>query len=203
MISISPFKFENNKLILEPILLTYRQFKDVYNLDNSSKKDIALQYFIYIYHSADVRAIPVLKGYSKKETHEYASNQAGFTDTFKPDNKIHLAITFYKENFISPVKQLQISLLNMLENNSDITEKINALVTTKLEENIISNDTLSNIISLQKDINTMIKELPNQIKILKEIDIMLLEENKGSLVRRGGGIITSSMTRNSEIENDD
>lgn len=201
MITISPFRFEHNNIIIEPELLAYKVFKDVYNLDTNTKKELALQYFIYIYHSSDQKTVPVIKGFSTKDTHSYACKEAGLQTTFTPSIEILTAIEFYKENFISPVKHLAISLLNTLQKNIRILKKADTIIEQKLNQDNITPENIESLILLSKSISTMASQLAGQIKTLKDLDRAIEEDKdyKGIEIRGGGGI-PDSMTRNNDIE---
>ncbi len=201
MISISPFRFEGNNVIIDPEILVYKEFKDVYELDKTTSKELALQYFIYIYHCADQKAIPILKGFNTKERHEHACRHANLQITFKPNVIILDAIEFYKTEFTSPVKELSIRLLSTLQKNIKILGKIDELVEKKLNDEGITPEGISALIDLQKSVSTIASQLPAQIKSLKEIDILISSTKENKTLRRGGEEIDESMTRNNNIEN--
>ena len=202
MISISPFRFEGNKLTIEPELLAYQVFKKVYDLDKNTNKELALKYFIYIYHNADQKVVPVLKGYSVKDAHDFACREAKLDLTFKPSPEIIEAILYYKDNFISPLKELSIKLLNTLQKNIKILSKVDNLVEQKLNSDNITPEQIEALLQLQKSVTSIISQLPIQIKALREIDIQLSETKNDKVLRRGGEELKESMMRNSEIEDD-
>lgn len=201
MISISPFRFDKNTVIIDPEILVYDVFKKVYDLDKSTNKELALKYFTYIYHSADQRVIPMLKGYGTKETHLYACKEAKLDSKFNVPREVSEAIIFYRDNFISPIKELSLKLLNTLQKNVKILSKIDTLLDRKLDQDSITAEQIAELLSLQKNVTLIISQLPSQIKSLREIDIELTTEDKtGKTLLRGGNNIASSMTRNNEIE---
>jgi hypothetical protein len=201
MISITPFRFEKNNIIIEPELLVYSDFKAVYDLDKNTNKELALKYFIYIYHSADQKAVPVIKGYSIKELHNYACREAGLPITFKPDSTISRAIIFYKENFISPVKELQLNLLNTLQKNIKILSKVDDMVDKKLNIDELTPEQLTMLMEVQSKVSKMAKELTGDIKTMKDLDILINNSKDTVQHRRGGDEIENSMIRNDDIEN--
>lgn len=201
MISISLFRFDGNTLIIDPEVLTHKVFRDVYNLDKDTKKELALKYFIYIYHCSDQRAVPIIRGYSKKEEHEFACREAGLQTTFKATFQIIDAINYCKENFISPVKELQLNLLNTLQKNIKILTKVDDVVEKKLEGEDITSEQLAGLMDIQNKVSKMAEQLTGQIKTLKELDKLLIEETDSKNIRRGGGSIKDSMKPNNDIEN--
>jgi hypothetical protein len=201
MVSISPFRFDGNDVKIDPEMLVYDEFKQVYDLDLNTKKELALKWFIYIYHCADQRAVPILKGYNTKDKHEYACRQSKLPLEFKPEIRILNAIDFYRNNFISPIKELSISLLNTLQKNIKILKKANDLIDSKIEKDELTPEEIGALILLVKDISTMSTQLSTQMKTVRELDAqMTIVDSTDKEVQRGGNEISDSMTRDGKIE---
>lgn len=199
MISISPFRFNGTEVTIDPEILIYDIFKKVYDIDTSTKKELALQYFIYIYHRADQRAIPIMKGYSDKDQHKFACEQAKLDIKFKPDIRIVNAIDFYKENFISPVKALSLKILSTLQKNIKILDKANDLIEEALEKELTP-EKVDSLIKLSNSISKMATEFVSQIKTIKELDIAISSiDNEEGIIQRGGKKLKSSMDRRDGI----
>lgn len=200
MITSDIFILKGNKILITPDILMYQPFRDVYNLDGATNKEEATRYFTYIWHHANPKAVPVIRGYSPADTHIYACKQSDLTDTFKPHDKIKVAIKFYKTNFISPVKEKALALLNSISKNTKIANVVDDLIEKKLQEDNITHESIAALISLQKDIVNIIAQFPTQVKTLKEIEKMIDEEEKGIRMKRGGDEIKHSMLRDNDVE---
>lgn len=196
MISVSPFRFDGDDIIVEPEMLLYESFKIVW--DSTKDKDLRLSYFKYIYHCGDYNSAPNKKGLTINETKAWAKEHSKLSDKVIPAY-VDDAVTYYKREFLSPLKEQSMELVKGFNKNTKILEKININIDKTLNSAELTVEQIAALLTLQKQIIDISTMLPKQIALLKEVD-KLIEEDRNVNLGRGKVEIEESMISDDELE---
>lgn len=199
---MSFFKIHNNKLDLDlAYILLYKEFKNIYDSDNTPDKSYANSIFRYIYEICDYRSYSNRQGLSKNKAHSHALNLANLDDKFSVNKEIKSAIDLYKQLNYNVNAELLSDLKATLGLSVKINEKIHKILDSRLSNPDLPESDIGILINIQKQLFEIITNLPEKINKVKELEEDVYTElAKPKEIGRGGEIIPDSYEGDPEIE---
>lgn len=168
-------KFEGYKVVIEPELLTLKPFKDIWTRDKTKNKDKALQEIAFIFFMCDPRS-DYQYIVDEDDRAKAIKEGEGIDSKWKPDNKVIMAMEFYKQ--FKPVSAL------LLEDTRVAVDKLRKLLR---EMDLKEVDDKGKPIYTLNSITTTIKQIPALVKDLNEAERALNSEMKDAGRARGSG----------------
>ena len=159
------FRYEGYKLHISEEAFVLKPFKELWNRDKSKNKDKALQELAYVYFMCDPRS-----GYQyivdEDDRAKAIKEGEGIDSKWKPDNKVIMAMEFYKQ--FKPVSAL------LLEDTRVAVDKLRQLLRnidlTEVDDKGKPIYTLNTVTATIKQIPSLVKDLDEAEKaIAKEI----------------------------------
>ena len=197
---IELFTFDINKkeLMVNSVeLLAISCFNKLLN-DCDSKILSINQIFGYIYWHGSLLSPGVLKGLIGKDLSDNAKVMLDIPSTWIASPLVEECINVYKSMRSTIVnttlENILISLNTINETVGLTTKSLQQLTLTLKEQTVVDVSQISKIIAANKNINDIIKELPNSIKTVEEL-LETVKSNGQSISFKGRGNqeITSSM----------
>lgn len=199
---MSFFRIKSSKLEVDlEYVLFYKEFKNIYNSDNTPEKAYAKKLFMYIYEVCDYKSYANRNNFSKAKAHKHAVNLAGLDSDFEPTGFIAEGIKAYKKLNYNINAELLRDLKATLLLSIQINDKIYKAIELELQNDDLPRDSIGAIINLQGKLFELIDGLPNKINKVKELEAEVYEElSKPKEEARGGGEVIDSYEGNPEIE---
>lgn len=169
--------------------------KDVqllYLRDKTKDKSMYIKEVGVIYYLADPKGPCKQEGLSDAEALKKAIDNFDLPKTYQPDLLVWKLIKRYYEEKITIAGAAVETLLRSIHNITLAANKMNQMLTDKLNEELSIEDA-NTIIGIMDNLNKKTAELPNIMKALNTAKENLLYEEEQS-VARGGVTILSSMT---------
>lgn len=159
------FKYEGYKLHISEEAFVLKPFKELWNRDKSKNKDKALQELGYIYFMSDPRS-DYQYIVDEDDRAKAIKEGEGIDSKWKPDNKVIMAMEFYKQ--FKPVSAL------LLEDTRVAVDKLRQLLRnidlTEVDDKGKPIYTLNTVTATIKQIPSLVKDLDEAEKaIAKEI----------------------------------
>jgi len=120
------FKIENGKVTVTPEALLIKAFADIWNRDNSAKKEFAIRELGYIYFMCDYNS--VYQSYPEEERKERLRNDLSKHDSnriIKLSKYCEAGIKKYKELQNTPTMDFLESVKNAMVNMTDYFNNVN------------------------------------------------------------------------------
>ena len=159
------FRYEGYKLHISEEAFVLKPFKELWNRDKSKNKDKALQELGYIYFMSDPRS-DYQYIVDEEDRAKAIKEGEGIDSKWKPDNKVIMAMEFYKT--FKPVSAL------LLEDTRVAVDKLRQLLRnidlTEVDDKGKPIYTLNTVTATIKQIPSLVKDLDEAEKaIAKEI----------------------------------
>ena len=159
------FRYEGYKLHISEEAFVLKPFKEIWNRDKSKNKDKALQELGYIYFMCDPRS-DYQYIVDEEDRAKAIKEGEGIDSKWKPDNKVIMAMEFYKT--FKPVSAL------LLEDTRVAVDKLRQLLRnidlTEVDDKGKPIYTLNTVTATIKQIPSLVKDLDEAEKaIAKEI----------------------------------
>ena len=159
------FRYEGYKLHISEEAFVLKPFKELWNRDKSKNKDKALQELGYIYFMCDPRS-DYQYIVDEDDRAKAIKEGEGIDSKWKPDNKVIMAMKFYKQ--FKPVSAL------LLEDTRVAVDKLRQLLRnidlTEVDDKGKPIYTLNTVTATIKQIPSLVKDLDEAEKaIAKEI----------------------------------
>ena len=159
------FRYEGYKLHISEEAFVLKPFKELWNRDKSKNKDKALQELGYIYFMCDPRS-DYQYIVDEEDRAKAIKEGEGIDSKWKPDNKVIMAMEFYKT--FKPVSAL------LLEDTRVAVDKLRQLLRnidlTEVDDKGKPIYTLNTVTATIKQIPSLVKDLDEAEKaIAKEI----------------------------------
>ena len=159
------FKYEGYKLHISEEAFVLKPFKELWNRDKSKNKDKALQELAYVYFMCDPRS-DYQYIVDEEDRAKAIKEGEGIDSKWKPDNKVIMAMEFYKQ--FKPVSAL------LLEDTRVAVDKLRQLLRnidlTEVDDKGKPIYTLNTVTATIKQIPSLVKDLDEAEKaIAKEI----------------------------------
>lgn len=159
------FRYEGYKLHISEEAFVLKPFKEIWNRDKSKNKDKALQELAYVYFMCDPRS-DYQYIVDEEERAKAIKEGEGIDSKWKPDNKVIMAMEFYKT--FKPVSAL------LLEDTRVAVDKLRQLLRnidlTEVDDKGKPIYTLNTVTATIKQIPSLVKDLDEAEKaIAKEI----------------------------------
>ena len=159
------FRYEGYKLHISEEAFVLKPFKELWNRDKSKNKDKALQELAYIYFMCDPRS-DYQYIVDEDDRAKAIKEGEGIDSKWKPDNKVIMAMEFYKQ--FKPVSAL------LLEDTRVAVDKLRQLLRnidlTEVDDKGKPIYTLNTVTATIKQIPSLVKDLDEAEKaIAKEI----------------------------------
>ena len=159
------FRYEGYKLHISEEAFVLKPFKEIWNRDKTKNKDKALQELGYIYFMSDPRS-DYQYIVDEEERAKAIKEGEGIDSKWKPDNKVIMAMEFYKT--FKPVSAL------LLEDTRVAVDKLRQLLRnidlTEVDDKGKPIYTLNTVTATIKQIPSLVKDLDEAEKaIAKEI----------------------------------
>lgn len=159
------FRYEGYKLHISEEAFVLKPFKEIWNRDKSKNKDKALQELGYIYFMCDPRS-DYQYIVDEDDRAKAIKEGEGIDSKWKPDNKVIMAMEFYKQ--FKPVSAL------LLEDTRVAVDKLRQLLRnidlTEVDDKGKPIYTLNTVTATIKQIPSLVKDLDEAEKaIAKEI----------------------------------
>ena len=167
------FRYEGYKLHISEEAFVLKPFKELWNRDKSKNKDKALQELAYVYFMCDPRS-DYQYIVDEDDRAKAIKEGEGIDSKWKPDNKVIMAMEFYKQ--FKPVSAL------LLEDTRVAVDKLRQL---------LRNIDLTEVDDKGKPIYTLntvtatIKQIPSLVKDLDEAEKAIAKEIMESAKVRG------------------
>lgn len=159
------FRYEGYKLHISEEAFILKPFKELWNRDKSKNKDKALQELAYVYFMCDPRS-DYQYIVDEDDRAKAIKEGEGIDSKWKPDNKVIMAMEFYKQ--FKPVSAL------LLEDTRVAVDKLRQLLRnidlTEVDDKGKPIYTLNTVTATIKQIPSLVKDLDEAEKaIAKEI----------------------------------
>ena len=159
------FRYEGYKLHISEEAFVLKPFKEIWNRDKSKNKDKALQELAYVYFMCDPRS-DYQYIVDEDDRAKAIKEGEGIDSKWKPDNKVIMAMEFYKQ--FKPVSAL------LLEDTRVAGDKLRQLLRnidlTEVDDKGKPIYTLNTVTATIKQIPSLVKDLDEAEKaIAKEI----------------------------------
>ena len=159
------FRYEGYKLHISEEAFVLKPFKEIWNRDKSKNKDKALQELAYVYFMCDPRS-DYQYIVDEDDRAKAIKEGEGIDSKWKPDNKVIMAMEFYKQ--FKPVSAL------LLEDTRVAVDKLRHLLRnidlTEVDDKGKPIYTLNTVTATIKQIPSLVKDLDEAEKaIAKEI----------------------------------
>ena len=159
------FRYEGYKLHISEEAFVLKPFKELWNRDKSKNKDKALQELAYVYFMCDPRS-DYQYIVDEDDRAKAIKEGEGIDSKWKPDNKVIMAMEFYKQ--FKPVSAL------LLEDTRVAVDKLRQLLRnidlTEVDDKGKPIYTLNTVTATIKQIPSLVKDLDEAEKaIAKEI----------------------------------
>ena len=159
------FRYEGYKLHISEEAFVLKPFKELWNRDKSKNKDKALQELAYVYFMCDPRS-DYQYIVDEDDRAKAIKEGEGIDSKWKPDNKVIMAMEFYKQ--FKPVSAL------LLEDTRGAVDKLRQLLRnidlTEVDDKGKPIYTLNTVTATIKQIPSLVKDLDEAEKaIAKEI----------------------------------
>ena len=159
------FRYEGYKLHISEEAFVLKPFKEIWNRDKSKNKDKALQELAYVYFMCDPRS-DYQYIVDEDDRAKAIKEGEGIDSKWKPDNKVIMAMEFYKQ--FKPVSAL------LLEDTRVAVDKLRQLLRnidlTEVDDKGKPIYTLNTVTATIKQIPSLVKDLDEAEKaIAKEI----------------------------------
>src|SRR5574344_1375007 len=158
------FKYEGYKLHISEEAFVLKPFKELWNRDKSKNKDKALQELAYVYFMCDPRS-DYQYIVDEDDRAKAIKEGEGIDSKWKPDNKVIMAMEFYKT--FKPVSAL------LLEDTRVAVDKLRKLLR---EIDLTEVDDKGKPIYTLNSITTTIKQIPTLVKDLNDAEKALSKE---------------------------
>ncbi len=206
------FSIKDGDIIINKVeILTIPIFTKILRRDKGSdgdhdgrKKRQAFREFAYIYHMADIKALPNRNGYGRKEANEYSKEAAGLDDKWIADVDIKQAIKAYEKEQESLPRNTILELIKTYRLIPKITGKlrnaIEVLIDTddalSAEQADSAYGMISSLISQGDDVPKLTAKLVSAISQLEQ-----LEEKDNREVMRGpdGELVPDSANPDTQL----
>ena len=196
---IHVWKVEGDTLeINKEALLQYPALAAILQRDHYAGKEMAHKEFKYINFIADRNGYCIINGLSKKESHEYAVQHSGLPTTYIPDAKVIAAIQLVlgSLNTTTVERSLQ-NTIKALHNSAKLADRMADMLEVKVDA-ATTNDMIQECLGTIKQIQSLAKDIPNQISVLIELQKSWANEQKGGTVR-GGKTYSSSLDGDEDL----
>lgn len=181
------------------LLMLYKEFRELF--DTRKSKMQFNKEMLLIWYCVNVKSPGIKQGLSEKDLLETGCELVELEE-WKADDTFTIALAKYKEIHESVTLSVRIckSLYRAFSNTDKIINTLSDIVEDKLEKLKVNDGaneltaTMNLIISSQKDLLTMAKDIPKQIESLKEAEAKVIADDE--LIEnelRGGGKIRNSM----------
>ena len=159
------FRYEGNKLHISEEAVVLKPVKEIWKRDKSKNKDKALQELAYVYFMCDPRS-DYQYIVDEDDRAKAIKEGEGIDSKWKPDNKVIMAMEFYKQ--FKPVSAL------LLEDTRVAVDKLRQLLRnidlTEVDDKGKPIYTLNTVTATIKQIPSLVKDLDEAEKaIAKEI----------------------------------
>jgi hypothetical protein len=172
-------------------VLIIKEFEGLLLRDTSIGKLRAYNEFKFIYHLADPLSRPNQDGFNETQAIEFACKECDFPKDYKPDKLVEAALVKYADLRSSVIAEVCEELLISFRTSSTVLKKIRARIDVLLSQPEVTEDSIKNIIGLQKQIMEMGSSIPDNIKKIVVAQKELEATNK--VLGRGKIEITDSM----------
>ena len=169
------FRYEGYKLHISEEAFVLKPFKELWNRDKSKNKDKALQELAYVYFMCDPRS-DYQYIVDEDDRAKAIKEGEGIDSKWKPDNKVIMAMEFYKT--FKPVSAL------LLEDTRVAVDKLRKLLR---EMDLKEVDDKGKPIYTLNSITTTIKQIPTLVKDLNDAEKALNSEMIDAGRARGSG----------------
>lgn len=156
----------------------------------------------FVWYFCDYKSSGIQQGMSGDELFEFARKEAGLPEGWKADELVDAAIKRYKRDSDTVVTRLNKNLLASFANSERTLNMLNRIMDTKLVqlETAVNNNSddeeviglINFIVSTQKEILTISKELPDRIDQHTKYVALLNREQEDVKEGLGGSIIPNS-----------
>lgn len=189
----------NEIIVLSDTLYMYPEFEAILK-EYGKHSDGLLSVIKYIYFSCDRKSYAIKNGYSQKEIHAYALQQAGLSEKFEVTNSIKAAQECYKTNDNKPMEDYINNFVKALRIGNKICDAIlekQDVAKDMSDEQLTSiTNAIDKVLSLSSNINKSIPALISNIKDLRSLEE---EDAKNTSEKvRGGKEIPESYEQTDE-----
>ena len=158
------FRYEGYKLHISEEAFVLKPFKELWNRDKSKNKDKALQELGYVYFMCDPRS-DYQYIVDEDDRAKAIKEGEGIDSKWKPDNKVIMAMEFYKT--FKPVSAL------LLEDTRVAVDKLRQLLRNI---NLTEVDDKGKPIYTLNTVTATIKQIPSLVKDLDEAEKAIAKE---------------------------
>ena len=202
------FTYKDKKFAInKEELYTYRGFRKLIDRDieefvTGSIDSQSVKECLYIYHVVNPDSIPNKKGYTEKETHDFALKQAKLPIGWVPDETVLEAMDTYAEYVghagVEPIIELRRTFTILRR----LIVKVRTELDAKLDAAKLSDKEMNDIVSLSDKILTISTQIPKKVDELATAERLLQAQLDIEAEEQlaGGGKILRSMEDN-DIDN--
>lgn len=164
------FKYEGYKVVIDPIALTLKVFKKIWDRDKSKTKDKAMMELSFIYFFCDTRSdFKIIE--DDDERIKEIKEQEGLPSKWYPDKVITEAIEFYEK----------------FKSESELSYEDTKFIASKFRKKMKEIDFDSLEIKDMKNVQSILKDMPSLIRELNETEKVLAKTDSSSSKMRGQG----------------
>lgn len=158
------------------------------------KKLMNLKEFCYIWFFGDPNSYGVKNGYSDKDLDSEARKLYDIPSSWKADKDVNIAIDKYREINESLSVRIYNTLAKSFNRVDKVANKLIDMIDNELNKNVtdIDETSIARVISMQKELLTMVDSIPKKLKDLKEAENLVRQEMDASEEIRGGGKLRKS-----------
>lgn len=173
----------------------------VYARDKSPDKDFALKELGFVYWVADFKSLPNQSGYDPEKVFSTGIENYGLPPDYKPDDLILSLIGEYRQTYqLGAAGAALSSCLKGLHTCSKLCARLSDELSVKLNAEFIDLEEIENITGLMNSIMKLSKDLPANIKALKEAESNVKYAEEEQKLAYGNKKITKSMQPNNYLQ---
>lgn len=188
------FKFENGDIALDhDEVALIKEFKAILRRDKDPKKCTAFAEFNYIYQMCDKQSVINQRGLNDKEAHLVAIDVTGLNIAYKPDDLVLAAMRRYEQFRPSPLEQIAKEIRGAFNTSHKVVKALRYKVESYIDKAEISGEDLQNATAALDRLLALADSIPKKMGSLKEIEDIVIKEDKGFDLQRGGEEILDSM----------
>ena len=174
-------------------ILHNKSFKIIFRRDRGGiadpqarKKVFAYKEFAYIFYMADPSSYTIVNGLSDEDRHKYAVKASGLPTSYKSDEVVEQAISFYRQECITTEVEIVINMASVLRKSYSLIKlldkKIEWLVNLAKTDDDVD---IEKIINLQNKVLDLSTQVPNQIESFDKAIEKLKIKAEASVKMRG------------------
>lgn len=200
---ITLFDLVNGDIIVNKDILAAKIIKDLFRRDrggvidgdfNGAKKLRSMAELGVIWYCVNLNSPGIQKGKEGKELELEAVRFFGLPDTWKKDDAFNAVMEWYENEYEEMVAPKVIrTLIASVNQTIDISTNVNKFVDMLIKAGDLNKDNAAELIKLNKEITSMVGEVPGNIRKLKQLELEYLKIEKAARLARGKIVISDSM----------